>query len=376
MLIILGILTTLLVVAGPIWFMRLWSQLRRGRLYFFTTALRNCVRRNLPVVGAVQALLSDRVLRPNTLADVTVRLMNGVSLGQSLAACPAFFPPDYIALIELGERTGQLPTILDHLVADLAERRRRQLFLFSRLAYPFVILVVYMSVISFIMIRVIPKFRDIFAEFEVPLPAVTEAVIDASNVLVEYPLGPGLIFMVLLAILVYKLLGNLGVWHTWDVPRRLAGGVRRLVGATSRQELADLAASMSAALIGGATVVETLTLTARCTRPGRVRNAVLDALGPVKDGATLADALAATRIFPRTFLWMVRSGEAGGQLPEALRQVQVMYLLRARRLAHFLGTLVIPLITCFLAALVLVLALSVFSPQIGLLWHLSGDLWK
>lgn len=357
----------LLISAGPVWALRFWGQIRVGRLYLFTAALRNFIRRNFPLLGAVRAIRQDGTMSAGVLDPVIGQLMGGRTLAQALAISPRFFPPEYIALIDLGERTGQLSTVLERLTADLEEGRRAREYLFTRLAYPFAMMFVYAGITQFIMLKVLPKFRDIMKEFEARPTRSLELV---SGGWWFISLLVAVLSLALLAMLVFQTLSSAGVTHGLR-NSGLRLGAR--FPSARRYELARFAAALSAALTGGATVPEALRLTANAA-VDPLRGAALAAADAVAGGATLANALRATGAFPRTFLWMVDSGEAAGRPAEALRQLHELYVARARQLVQFLGSLIIPVTVCFMAAIVLILAHSVLGSEIAIIWQTSGGI--
>jgi general secretion pathway protein F len=358
----------ILAILGPLWAMHLWRQVRQGRLYHFTVALARFVRRNQPLVGALRAVRDDAVIRPAAVDPVIGQMVGGRTLGRALTASPRFFPPEYVALVDLGERTGQLPTVLDHLVADLDESRRHHEYLYARLAYPFALLFIYAAFAQFIMIRILPKFRDILKEFKITPPSTFEFI---TSLPVFVHLVGMLALLLYVGVVGFQALSNAGAWHATTRWRARLRRWRACFPTGRRYELSRFAASLSAALSGGATAPEALAMSAQ-TVSEPFAGAAREAARRVADGQTLSQALAAGP-FPRTFLWMVESGEVAGRLPQALLQVHEIYLQRARRLTRFLQTLIVPATVLPIAALVAALAWTVLGSEIRILDTYSVD---
>jgi len=355
-------------VGGPLWLVRLWGEMRYGRLSFFMAALHRNVRRNRPMLGTIQALLDEAVLPRSALEPILGRLIGGERLGQALLAVPEFFPPTYAALIDLGERTGGLDVALDHVVRDLQERQHWRARLLSRFAYPLIVLTIYNSILTYMMLTIMPKFRDIFNEFDHPLPPALRAIYAGWNAFGRW-LIPLFVFAFIAAALTVALASAGG--------RRLLPGLRSRIRALSarfpigrRRELSAFAASMSASLSAGATVPEALDL-AVPVLAGPLQQTVTAARAGVADGKPLSDALGAAGRVPRTFLWMIRSGERAGRLPLAFGQLHELYVQRTNRLLDIVASLIPPVAVLLLGAIVGLLAYGLIGGEAGLVTHIT-----
>jgi type IV pilus assembly protein PilC len=122
----------------------------------------------------------------NALMDVCDEIEAGATLSEAMAKSPKVFNRLYINMIKAGEAGGALEVILQRL-ADFMERAeslKRKVK--GAMIYPIVVILVAVAILTFIMIKIVPVFRDMFEEFDLTLPAMTELLITISNYVVSY----------------------------------------------------------------------------------------------------------------------------------------------------------------------------------------------
>src|SRR5215472_4573765 len=142
----------------------------------------------LPVLRSLKILehqMKPGVLK-NALIDVVDDVESGATLSEAFGKHPKCFDRLYVNMVKAGEAGGALEVILQRL-ADFKEKaqslkRRVQ----GAMVYPCVVILVAVSILSFIMIFIIPKFEKIFADFKLKLPWLTVALIDTSRWFVKY----------------------------------------------------------------------------------------------------------------------------------------------------------------------------------------------
>ena len=115
------------------------------------------------------------------LMDVHSQLKKGNSFSQSLQLRQGQFSAEFINLIRVSERTGDIPlaltTISQQLEAQIELRRKLQ----QALSYPIITLASSFLLIIVMMVWVVPVFKDVFAHFQAELPAPTQALIQTSS---------------------------------------------------------------------------------------------------------------------------------------------------------------------------------------------------
>src|SRR5882757_7253827 len=155
-------------------------------LVLFTRQLATMVDAGIPLVGAMTALYDTadpkrQVSLRNVIADVTSRVQGGESFHQSLAKHPFIFNRLYVSMVKAGEAGGLLAEILDRLAGFLEASARLKKKVKSALVYPVVVISIAMLITTFLIIKVVPVFADVFKDFGRPLPGPTQMLVDISE---------------------------------------------------------------------------------------------------------------------------------------------------------------------------------------------------
>lgn len=225
----------------------------------FTRQLSILQDAGLPILRSLKILeanLSGGRLK-NALMDVCDEIESGATLSEAMSKSPKVFNRLYVNMIKAGEAGGALEVILQRL-ADFMERAeslKRKVK--GAMIYPIVVILVAVSILAFIMVKIVPVFRDMFEEFELKLPAATELLISISNYTVRYwfviPAIPIGIWIAIKLIRKFKV-GRMG-WDMFVVKIPILGKlVEKNTMARTTRTLGTLVAS-------GVPILEGLTIT-------------------------------------------------------------------------------------------------------------------
>ena len=122
----------------------------------------------------------------NILAQVHRDVTGGKSISDAMQAQAAVFGDAYVASVAAGEAAGKLPEVLGRLAQFQRTEIRVRATVRTLLAYPVLLAGVSSLVVIGLVTFVLPKFVDIFAQFEVPLPVITQVVVAVSDVLRQH----------------------------------------------------------------------------------------------------------------------------------------------------------------------------------------------
>jgi type II secretory pathway component PulF len=296
----------------------------------------------------------DRLV--TALAD---RLESGESLSGALQALPQVACREVRLAVSLGEATGALGPCLKG-----AERERWSAAWFEvapRLLYPLLVLVFVLCIASYLMIKIVPKFRKIFQEFGEPLPQLTRTLIDCW-VAFEVFIPVVLLMMFLAFVAIATVIANPTVrWYTPIVGRLYRWGMQ-----------AEILRALGRLLAVGQTVPQALGfLTDAAVLPLVVRRRLDVATAIVERGEPLADALGGAGLLPTSMAPLVRSAEKVRTLPWALGELGGHLADRAFRLVRWVSVVVAPLMVVAIGAVVGFVDIAMFLPLIQLLTRLS-----
>ncbi len=335
----------------------------------------------------------------NTLIDVCAEIESGSSLSEAMAKCPKAFNRLYINMIKAGEAGGALETILQRLAEFLERSESLKAKIKSAMTYPICVVFFALGILAFIMVFIIPKFQEIFADFDTELPAMTKLLMFLSNTTVEYwYLIPVLPFSIWLFIKTttsfdYMRFG----WHLFMLKLPIFGPLfEKTVVARTTRTLGTLVQS-------GVPILEALHITKETSNNGVFEKMYSQILESIRDGDTIANPmkLYATPSFHPACLFyffvflagpigcliylmkikqkimgdmvvnMVDVGEETGELDRMLYKVADVFDQEVEVYTEQLMSMIEPLLIMFLGVIVGGIVTALFLPMIKLIESLS-----
>ncbi len=337
---------------------------RRGlsgaRLALLTRQLATLVRAGLPIDEALAALAEQNEdQRVRTLVvSLRARVMEGSSLASALTDAPESFPEIYRASIAAGEQSGRLHEVLARL-ADYSEARdalNQQIW--AALAYPLLLTIVAIAVVSGLLVYVVPQIVGVFTQMHQVLPLPTRALLALSGFVKEWG------WLLLVLIVIAAIAGRLSLrsesvrfrWHQFLLRIPFVGGLLRAANtARCTRTLALLTASavpLLDALHIGAQVMPNLPM----------REAVKRAAVKVREGGSFSRALAESGYFPPVALRLIASGERAGELERMLEEAAAHQQRELDRWMTTLSAVLGPVVILIVGAMVLFIVLAILLP--------------
>src|SRR5688572_4669305 len=182
----------------------------KKQLTAFTRQLSTLQDAGLPLLRSLQIL--EGQLKPGKLKNVLIGVCEdvegGSALSEAMAKHPKAFDRLYSKMVNAGEIGGVLDIILQRLAEFMEKSQRLRRKIRGALVYPIVVVTVAIAILTFIMVWIIPKFEEIFADFGVQLPALTVWLVNTSRWMAGNQAGqtvPGAVFVVLSPIFVWLL---------------------------------------------------------------------------------------------------------------------------------------------------------------------------
>ena len=333
-------------------------------LALITRQLATLVASGMPLDQALQAVAeqADHPGAVRVLGAVREQVAAGESAAAALSRFPRSFSQLYCGLVAVGAESGQLGGVLSRL-ADYLEARQalRQKFA-AALIYPALVTVIALSVIATLMLYVVPQVVAVYEQSRQTLPWLTRALIASSDFL----RATGWYWLGLLAaagILIVLSLRSESWrerWHGLFIRMPVLGPV--LAGL----DTARFASTLSILTGSGAPLLRALDTAAGVVWARPIRRAAYAAAVHVREGVSLARALASQRVFPALLVHLVANGEQSGQLPAMLERAAREQDADVERRLTWLAALVQPVLIVVMGAVVLVLVLAVMLPIVSM----------
>lgn len=341
---------------------------RRGlsttQLALFTRQLATLLGAGLPIDEALAALGEqgeDERARSLVVA-LRARVMEGAGLATAFADYPESFPEIYRASIAAGEQSGRLSTVLERL-ADYAESRDalRQKML-AALAYPLLLTVVAVCVVTGLLVYVVPQIVGVFASMKQQLPLPTTVLIGLSEFvkrwgLVLFGAGAGLLIAVRFAL---RRDSVRMTWHRWVLRLPLVG---KLTRASNTARAARTLALLSASAVP---LLDALAISAQVVPNLPMREALRRAAHKVREGGAFSRALADSGYFPPVAVRLIASGERSGQLERMLDEAAAHQAKELDRWLALLTAVLGPAVILLVGAMVLFIVLAILLPIFNL----------
>jgi len=317
----------------------------------------------LTIEKSLTALIeqSEDVGARQVLAGVRAEVLAGHSLHSSLGHYDSVFPPIYRAVVDAGEKSGELPTLLIRLADYLESWQTTRQKILQALLYPALVSGVALLVVVGLVTYVVPQIVGVFKQSKQALPLLTRGLIFTSDFLRGS--WPWLLLAgVLVPVLARRTLNrNEAIqlrWHRNLLRLPLLGRHLRTL------DSARLASTL-AIMVGSGVPLLTALETGKAVVANRVlRQAVDQAIRQVREGSPLHRALAADKLFPPLLVHLIASGEASGTLGRMLERAAVQQQAELdRRTAVALG-LFEPLLILVMGGVVLTIVLAILMPII------------
>jgi general secretion pathway protein F len=333
-----------------------------------STRIADLTRAGLPLAQGLFALGAElpRGRLRRSMNELAKTLESGVPLDQAIEQDGRRVPPHLRGLVIAGVRTGRLGDLLSRFsaCAQIGAELKRALWL--SLAYPALTVTAAGALFIFVCVVLVRQFEAIYADFNIPLPSITVALIYVARI-VQSVWVP--IVFVGGAILCGWLAAR--VFLTRPARRSLAGRLP-LIGSVWRStSLAEFCHLLALLLESGLPLPQALRLTGE-----GVQNAEYDAscrltANQVEAGRSLAQAMAERRLFPVGLPRLLRWAEGQRTLPDVLHIAGSIFEARARAQSTFVGWVLTVL--CLFPVLCIILTLpALFIPLITLISRLSG----
>lgn len=318
---------------------------------------------------SIQSTLEDLIKYTDNERLVVVfdSILNGVNSGRTLTE--SFMDHKNliggltISMISLGEKTGNLSESLAMLVKSLEELRDNRAKFKKAMRYPIIVISAMALAFVALIMLVIPQFKSIFSELGANLPLPTRILIGIEEVMKNYGVAVVIGIFVIVAFIKNRYQNSPGFKLKFDeyiLKVKLIGNIIFL--STMNQYVTTLSLLLKA----GISLEEGLESSASLLSNDYIKNKFLVVDVSIKRGVTLTEALTETGYFEPMTIQMVNTGEQSGELDKMLASVAEYYKIKYDYILDNLSAYIEPIMTFFIACLVLLLALGIFLPMWGL----------
>ena len=339
-------------------------------LVMFTRQLATMVDAGIAIVQALQALAEqtpNKVMR-DTIKDVCSRVEAGESFSEALIRHPKSFNRLYVSMVHAGEKGGLLAEILARLATYLENSERLRKKVKTALMYPTVVTVVAIVITIFLLVKVIPTFKEVYSGFGAKLPGPTEFLITLSEFLQHYlfycVIGVGLLIWGWLYYIKTK--KGREFWDTQRIKLPIFGSIAHKIC------LARFTRTLASLVRSGVPILEVLQIVSQTVGNVLMEKSIKASASDIERGDGIATALSKHPVFPTMIIRMLSAGEQTGNIDNMLERVADFLDEEIETTLSGLMSLIEPLLIVFLGVVIGGMVVCMFLPIFNLANIVNG----
>lgn len=331
-------------------------------LVIFTRQFATMIDAGLPLVQCLEILSGQGENKQfrKIQKDIKSYVEQGGTFSEGLRKHPKVFDSLYVNLVAAGEMGGILDTILQRLSVYIEKRVKLKRQVKGAMVYPTAVLCVAIAVIVVMLTWVIPAFQGMFAEFggEDNLPGLTKFVISLSEGFL------GNVHWIVLATVVtvgsvgysYRTKGGKRFWHKLFLTMPVIGPVIRKIA------VARFTRTLGTLLGSGVPILDSMNIVGKASGNVIIEEAIQKTSDRIREGRTMSEPLAETKVFPDMVVQMIGVGEQTGALDNMLNKIADFYEDEVDVAVAALTSLLEPMMMVLIGGIVGVILIAMYMP--------------
>lgn len=352
------------------------------QLTLFTRQMSTLQDAGLPLLRSLQILEDQQ--KPsklkNVLEDVCEAVSSGSSLSEAFNQHPKVFRRLYVKMVAAGEVGGVLDVVMRRLSEFMEKAQRLKRRIIGAMIYPSVVILIAVAIVTGIMYFVIPKFQEIFADFDIELPALTKWLISSSQWVAGQQDGqkvPGVLWIIASPFLIFfffKLVRmtkfGRAVTDVIRIKIPVIGGLIR------KTAIARFTRTLGTLVAAGVPILEAITITRDTSGNYVFEKALTKVHDSIREGETFAKPLRESKVCDAIVVNMIDVGEETGDLDSMLMKVADNYDEEVDVAVASLLSLLEPFMVVILGGIVGTIVLALFLPLVSMIESVSSSAQK
>lgn len=333
-------------------------------IVIFSRQLSTLVSAGVPIVQGLNILeaQAENPAFKTVVTGLRTDIESGLSIADAMRKHPQAFTELYVSMIKAGEVGGILDTILERLSAYLESSEALRAKVKSAMMYPMVVGGVAFLITVFLILFVIPVFKDIFAGFGAELPVATKIMIVLSDTLRHY-------------ILYILAVGGAVGWSIRKYIRTEKGQEKideislnlPVVGILLKKvAIAKFTRTLGTLIKSGVPILQGLETVAKTAGNKIIERAIYKSRDSIKEGGRIADPLKKADIFPPMVIQMISVGEETGGLDNMLNKIADFYDQEVDTAVKGLTSMIEPLIMVVMGFVIGAIVIAMFMPMFSM----------
>ena len=341
-------------------------RMKNKDLLFWLTQLSTYIKSGITLTDSIKILnmqMSKKSAYKRAFQSIIYELTMGESFSAALDKQGNMFPALLINMIRAAEATGELQETLEDMATYYEEIEKTRKQMVSALTYPTIILIFSLAVITFVMVWVVPKFVDIYADAGAELNGITLAILNISTFLqanVIYLLLVIILIVVALAVAYKKIKAFRKTVQTILMKTPVIGKIMIY------NEMTIFSKTFASLLRNNVFITDSITILSKITNNEIYKEIMYNTIDNIVKGERISLAFENQWAVPDVAYFMIQTGESTGQLAEMMFKVSTYYQELHRSMVGSLKAFIEPITICLLAGIVGVIIMAVLLPMFGL----------
>jgi len=338
--------------------------LKTKQIVIMTRQMATLIDAGLPLLRSLNILIEQQ--KPSKLKDVLREIaqdvQGGSTFSEALAKHPKAFDRLFVNMVRAGEVGGMLEIVLNRLAVFMERREKLKRKVKGALVYPVSVIVIATCIVSFLLIKVVPVFAEIFEEVGAGLPAPTKFLVTCGDFMMfEWW---KLLLVVNCTIIGIKLISK--VHLVKRIMDRVILKIPLVGDLVIKVGVARFARTLGTLITSGVPILQALRITKETISNEVIQNAVEKVHASIKEGDTIAAPLDEAKVFPAMVVNMIDVGEETGSLDAMLMKVADIYDAEVEMAVEALLTLMEPAIIVILGGIIGFVVISLYLPLFAL----------
>ena len=342
------------------------TKIKTKDLIFFVTQLSTYLKSGITLIESLKIL--SRQYKKKSYKEIFKKIIYDLSMGENLSTAMenrgAAFPNLLITMVKTSEMTGELPEVLDDMSDYYTQTEKTRKQMVTAMMYPSLVFVFAISVLTFIMIYVIPKFVGIYDSMDgVEIPALTQFIMSTSDFVKNniFYLGFGVLLFIFLFRLLYKKNRVFRTFIQWALMH-----IPVVDNIIIYKEITMFTKTFSSLLAHNVYITDSMEILSRVTQNEIYKSIIFNTVANLARGERLSAEFDGHWAFPIPAYEMIVTGERTGQLPEMMSKVSAYYQELHENSVTRIKTFIEPILIIFLTAMVGIIVLAIVLPMFNM----------
>ncbi len=321
-------------------------------------------RAGVTIIDALRMLGEQTENKKLQKAVVAVRVdvEKGEPLAEAFAKHPKVFPNLLVSMTQAGEASGSLDIAMERMAAHFEKAAKTKALIKKAMIYPVVLIVVAIAVMVVMLVVVIPSYTGMFNDLGTELPAITKAMVAASDFLRAY--------WYLVALALIGVIVALKLYSKTNSGKHVFGKLALIIPAMKnlkqKEASSMMARTLSTLMAAGVPLTEAVGIVSNTMQNIWYKEALLDVRDQITLGVPLSQPLETCGLFPPMVYHMTRIGEESGNTEDMLNKLADYYDEEVEMAVQSLMAVMEPMIIIVMAVIVGVMVFAILSPMMDL----------